>query len=209
MTETVIDLATWPRADAFRLFRTYDRPHYAITTRIDMTAVMTRRASEGLSPYRATLHAIGKAVAAVPELRMRFRGETVVRHDAVELSMTVPMDDGSFRYGYAPCLEAFADFETAFAAAEARARSGETAANTGARDDLVYVSCLPWLDYTALDNALPGPADCIPRFSWGRIVPRAGGGQDMAMTLQVHHAMMDGAQVGQAFAAISGTLAAA
>ena len=66
--------------------------------------------------------------------------------------------------------------------------------------DVAYLSCLPWLDYTSLDNALPSANDCIPRVSWGKIVPK-GDGFDMAMTLQVHHALVDGLQVGQFFEA--------
>jgi chloramphenicol O-acetyltransferase type A len=56
------------------------------------------------------------------------------------------------------------------------------------------------MDYTALDNALPHAADCIPRVSWGRIMPREEG-HDMAMTLQVHHALVHGAHVGAFFSA--------
>ena len=66
---------------------------------------------------------------------------------------------------------------------------------------------MPWLDYTAINNALPGPQDCIPRVTWGRIVDH-GGRFDMAMTLEVHHALVDGAQVGAYFAAVQDALRA-
>ena len=66
---------------------------------------------------------------------------------------------------------------------------------------------MPWLDYTAINNALLGPQDCIPRVTWGRIVDH-GGRFDMAMTLEVHHALVDGAQVGAYFAAVQDALRA-
>ena len=64
---------------------------------------------------------------------------------------------------------------------------------------------MPWLDYTSINNALPGPDDCIPRVSWGKFVDQ-GRRWDMAMTLEVHHALVDGAQVGAYFAAVQAAL---
>lgn len=204
MAEHIVDLKTWPRAAQFALYRTYDRPHYAVTSRLDVTGLMARKA-EGVSVYRACLYAIGAGIAAVPELSMRLRGEGVVRHDAVQLSMTVPTPDGSFAYGYVrydpdwPAFEAHARAEIAKAAAE------HTAPVAGERDDLIFLSCMPWLDYTSINNVMSGPSDCIPRVSWGKIVPK-GAGWDMAMTLEVHHALVDGQHVGAYFAAVQAAL---
>jgi chloramphenicol O-acetyltransferase type A len=197
-----IDLASWPSADQFRFFRTYGRPHYAITSRVDVTGLLTRGKARGLSTYRAAIHAIGAGIHAVPELCMRFRGDLVVRHDRVALSMTVPTDDGSFRYAYVPWQADFGAFDPVCAGLIQAAKDGDLNANTGQRDDVAYLSCLPWMDYTALDNALPGPDDCIPRVSWGRWTEGAPGRWQVAMTLQVHHALVDGAQVGAWFAAV-------
>ena len=205
MASHPVDLATWPRAAQFRFFRTYDRPHYAVTSRLDVTAVMARKAT-GLSPYRACLHAIGVGIHAVSELCMRFRGENVVRHDMITLSMTVPTQAGSFGYAYVPFVADFTSFDLqAKALIDRTAAGADLAPNDGERDDLAYLSCMPWLDYTAINNALPGPQDCIPRVTWGRIVDH-GGRFDMAMTLEVHHALVDGAQVGAYFAAVQDAL---
>lgn len=207
MASHPVDLATWPRAAQFRFFRTYDRPHYAVTSRLDVTTVMARKAT-GLSPYRACLHAIGVGIHAVPELCMRFRGENVVRHDMITLSMTVPTQAGSFGYAYVPFVANFTSFDLqAKALIDRTAAGADLAPNDGERDDLAYLSCMPWLDYTAINNALPGPQDCIPRVTWGRIVDH-GGRFDMAMTLEVHHALVDGAQVGAYFAAVQDALRA-
>ncbi|MEO0905448.1 MAG: CatA-like O-acetyltransferase, partial [Pseudomonadota bacterium] len=89
MTYQIVDLETWPRAAQFHFFRSYQQPHYATTSRLDVTRLMARKA-DGLSPYRACLYAIGAGLHAVPELCMRFRGDIVVAHDMVTLSMTVP-----------------------------------------------------------------------------------------------------------------------
>ncbi|MEO1638862.1 MAG: chloramphenicol acetyltransferase [Pseudomonadota bacterium] len=205
MAQEIIDLMTWPRAVQFHFFRTYDRPHYATTARLDITHLMTRKA-EGVSAYRACLYAIGAGIHTVPELCMRFRGDQVVRHDTITLSMTVPTHAGSFGYGYVPYQPDFSAFERqAKALIDRVAAGGGLDPNAGERDDLAYLSCMPWLDYTAINNALPGPDDCIPRISWGKFVDH-GARWDMAMTIEVHHALVDGAQVGAYFAAVQAAL---
>jgi chloramphenicol O-acetyltransferase type A len=207
MAERIVDLNAWPRADQFRFFRTYSRPHYATTARVDATRLVMRRGVAGFSPYRASVFAIGAGLHAVPELCMRFRGDVVVAHGHVELSMTVPLADGNFRYAYVPYRPDFAAFDTDMKAIVSEvARGGALNANAGARDDVAYLSCMPWLDYTAINNALPGPDDCIPRVSWGKFVLGAGDRWSMAMTIEVHHALVDGRQVGDYFAAVQAAL---
>ncbi|WP_108815370.1 CatA-like O-acetyltransferase [Loktanella sp. Alg231-35] len=205
MTHHIIDLNNWPRAAQFHFFRTYEKPHYAITSRLDCTHLMGRK-PDGVSPYRACLYAIGSGLHAVPELCMRFRDDVVVRHDMITLSMTVPNDAGSFGYAYVPYVADFAGFDTqAKTLIDEVAKGGVLQANSGERDDLAYLSCMPWLDYSSINNALPGPDDCIPRVTWGKFVDH-GGRWDMAMTLEVHHALVDGAQVGAYFAAVQSAL---
>jgi chloramphenicol O-acetyltransferase type A len=173
-----IDLESWSRAGQFHLFRTYDRPHFATTARVDVTALMTRGKPQGVSPYRAFIHAIGAGVHAVPALKMRFSGdrERVFEYDEIALSATVPRPGDTFGYAYIPLYRGLGrvSTESCKAIIEETTRGADLGANTGQRFDLAYLSCLPWIDFTALDNALPGPDDCIPRFSWGKFVEGLG-----------------------------------
>ncbi len=199
-----VDLDSWPRAAQFRFFRTFARPHYAITSRLDVTKLVARKAD--VSPYRACLYAIGAGLHHVPELRMRFRGDGVVLHDTVALSMTVPNTSGSFNYAYVPHIPDFEQFDReAKTLIDAVAQSEDFGAHVGETDALAYLSCLPWLDFTSMNNPLPGPDDSIPRISWGKFVPE-GGRMRMAMTLEVHHALVDGQHVGDYFAKVQNVL---
>ena len=199
MTGHPVDLAVWQRAEQFRFFSQFDRPHFATTVRMDVTALMSSRKERDLSPFRHTIWAIGKGLHAVPELCMRFRKTTVTQYDRLLLSPTIPLENGDFRYTYLAYNPNRARFDAHAQEKIAEVRAGAPLnANDGSIEDVAYLSCLPWLDYTSLDNALPGPDDCIPRISWGKIVPK-GDGFDMAMTIQVHHALVDGRQVGDFF----------
>lgn len=200
MTDHLIDLEIWPRADQFQFFRRFERPHYATTCRIDVNRLMAQRKSTGVSPYRACLYAIGAGIHRCDALRIRFRETAVTRYEQITLSMTVPRPNGSFNYAYVPWTAEFSMFDTQAASLIAQAaRQGSLNPNLGDRNDVAYMSCMPWLDYTSLNNAMPGPQDCIPRVSWGKIVQGTDGQWDMAMTLEVHHAVVDGRDVGQFF----------
>ncbi len=206
MTGKRINLATWPRADQFRFFRGYDRPHYATTVRLDVTKLMDARASSGVSPFRHAIWAVGKGLHAVPELCMRFKGDAVTQYRRLLLSPTVPLENGDFRYTYIAWNPDRTRFDGHAEEKIAEVREGAPLnANDGTIEDVAYLSCMPWLDYTSLDNALPGPDDCIPRITWGKIVEKAQG-HEMAMTLQVHHALVDGRQVGAFFQATEAAL---
>jgi len=206
MAEHEVDLASWPRAGQFHLFRSYQSPHFALTSRIDVTAMTRQARAQGFSTYRACLFAIGAGVSAVPEMRTRIRGNKVVLHEKVDLSMTVPRGDGTFGYAYVPFEAEFARFDASCADIIARTAAGANlAANTGQRDDLIYLSCLPWIDFTSLNNAMPGPGDCIPRLSWGKFVDH-GERRDMAVAVEVHHALVDGAHLGAFLGVLQDTL---
>ncbi len=199
MTETVIDFAHWQRTNQYNLFRTFQRPHFAVTCRLDVTRLMTERKPQGVSPYRACMFAIAHGLHSVDELRMRMRADKVVRFDPIHLSMTVPRDDGSFTFGYVAYHECFETFDKDAAAHILAAREDPAfEPNAPTALAVAYLSCLPWLDFTAVDNALPHAMDCIPRVSWGKITRHADSYQ-MPMAIQVHHALVDGLHVGQFF----------
>ncbi|MEX3017437.1 CatA-like O-acetyltransferase [Gymnodinialimonas hymeniacidonis] len=203
--DQIIDLATWPRAAQYALFRNFQSPHYATTVRMDVTALMAAKAANGTSPYRGSLYAIGYGLHAVPELRTRFRGDVVTLYDRIALSMTVPRDDGSFGFGYLDYDPDFAAFDKAAQAEITRARTAPIEPDKDGRNDLAYLSCTPWLDYVSITNAMPSPEDCIPRIGWGKIVPE-GTRYSMSMTVEVHHAIADGLHIGRYFEAVQTAL---
>lgn len=201
MTATPIDLTTWERAETFRFFRTFAQPHFSITARLDVTALMTSRARDGTNLFRACLWALGAGLNAAPELRTRFRGDTVTLHDRIDVSPVVSMPDGSFRFAYIPWDADWRAFD-----AEAADRIAEVRAGTGlnpdesADDGVGYLSAVPWVDFTSLTNAMPGPDDPIPRVAWGKIVPEDDR-HAMAAAIELHHAIADGRHAGMFFEA--------
>lgn len=201
MTATPIPLDTWPRRDVLALFRRFAKPQYAVTSRVEVTNILIRRADDpAFSSYLACVHAIGAALHAVPELCQRIRGEAVVQHDRIVLSPTLQFPNGLLGFTYLdwqPDAEAFAAKASA-SIAETLA-SGQLRPGVDGDDGVAFLSCQPWLDFTSFDNPVLNSDDSIPRICWGRYTPDGTGRWTMAVALQVHHGLMDGIHVAQFF----------
>ncbi len=204
MVATLLNLESWPRRETLALFRRFQKPQYAVTARIDVTKILMRRADdEAFSSYLACTHAIGAALHQVPALGQRIRGDQVVQHDQIVLSPTVQFADGRLGFTYLDWQPDAAAF-----AKEARQRIMETLAGGAMKpgvdgdDGVAFLSCQPWLDFTAFDNPVLNSDDSIPRICWGKYTPEVTGRWTMAVALQVHHGLLDGAQVADFFTAL-------
>ena len=64
-------------------------------------------------------------------------------------------------------------------------------------DGLIFLSCLPWLDLTALTNERDfDPDDSVPRLAWGRYVRREGR-LELGCSVEVNHRFIDGLHLGR------------
>lgn len=196
-----IDLETWLRRDHYEFFRAFERPHFSVTARVDVTQAWTSsRGGERGGFTAAVLWELMRAVNEVEAFRLRLRPDgSVWLHDRVGLGPTVLRRDGTFGFARLP----FTEDRTAFArhALEEFARA---ARETGLRrddpsqDDVVFQSTLPWIRFTSFTNAIPHRDDSIPRIVFGKFV-REGEKVTMPVAVEVHHALVDGKDVGEFF----------
>lgn len=191
-----IDPEAWARAPQFRLFSAYERPHFCITARLDVSALAKAASQERASAFRGFVWAVGCGLNGVEELRTRLDGNRVLLFETILLSAVVPRDGGGLGYTYMLHDTDFPTFDKA-AAREIDAATNGTPRppNTGERVDVAYLSCLPWLDFTSISHTISGPLDSIPRVSWGRFTKKPDGTTDVAVAIEVHHALADGEHV--------------
>lgn len=197
----VIDQEHWSRKDHFAYFNTFSYPHFNLCANVDIT-VFSRFLKENRLPFFASfLYVVSRAANEIPEFRYRIRGKQVVEHDAVTPSVTVLTQGDAFSYVAVPWKEEFRAF-----AADAKART-QAAKNGDAciedepgRDDLLYITSIPWVSFTSLTHPMQmNPVDSIPRISWGKCFPQ-GDRLLLPLSVQGHHALLDGLHVGQYFA---------
>ncbi len=199
MSETVVYVANLERRPHYEMHRAVDFPHFSLTAPITVTDLLVTVRREKLSLFNAILFCIIRAANAVPEFRIRFRGETVVRHDIVHPSFTVPIAGDRFAFCQASYHEDWPSFDaTCRAAGEAASRQTTLDNETEGEDQWIYLSCLPWLDFTAMTHPLANKDDCIPRIAWSKIVEEDARAR-VSVNLQAHHAIMDGLHAARFF----------
>lgn len=200
-----VDLKTWPRAKHLAFFRDFENPHFHIVADVDITVMHGAAGASGRSRFAAMLHAVTWVANSIPELRTRIRGEAVVRHRTVHPSFTTLVGE-QYEYRGVRHDGDFDRFEAAVGAELKRPSDGGLGAEGLDVDDLLYVSCVPWVHFTGFQHASWRPrVDSIPRITWGRFSRIEGARGTRVVTpvsIQVHHGLADGLHVGRFFEGI-------
>lgn len=88
-------------------------------------------------------------------------------------------------------------------AAMARVRAAPSLEDEPGRDDLLYITAIPWVAFTSLLHPIHmHPADSVPRIAWGKFSPsgKFSPHEDrlsMPLAVQAHHALLDGLHLGR------------
>jgi chloramphenicol O-acetyltransferase type A len=201
-----IDLQTWPRRQHFTFFRGLDHPHFNMCANVDITKFYPYVKQSNRSFTVAMTYLLSKAANAVQEFRTRIRGEEVVEHEAVHPSITILVDEDHFSF----CTFVYdEDFKTFAANAEAQIANVKAELimeDEPGRDDLLYMSIIPWVSFTSFMHPIHlDPPDSIPRFAWGKFF-REGNAMKMPLSVQAHHALMDGVHMGRYYAQVQADL---
>lgn len=191
-----IDPNTWPRRDIFDFFSKISNPFYSVTFNVDVTDAYAYAKRSGVSFYYAMVYLVTRAINSVEAFRYAIvDGELVLLDERSPSFTDLKKGSESFHIVTMPCegdIEAFCR--------EAKRRSAEQTTflsvdKEGA--DLIYFSCLPWVELTALTNERDfDPDDAIPRISWGKYHERDGR-KMLGMSLELNHRFTDGLHIGK------------
>jgi chloramphenicol O-acetyltransferase type A len=194
-----IDLGTWPRHEHFRFFRGFDYPHFNICADVRLTDFCTYIKEHGISFNLSIVYVLARTANALPEFRYRIRGEEVVEHEVVHPSSTIMGKADVFSFCSLEYQERFPDF--AAGAVEKIEQVKEDPRLFGVdldRDDWLFMTAIPWVSFTSFMHPLKFPVDSVPRLAWGKFF-EDGDQLKMPLSVQAHHALMDGLHVGRYF----------
>jgi len=195
-----LDLETWPRKATWLYFKDFDHPYFNICADMDVTHLLSHVKESHTSFFIASLYVSLRAANEIEPFRYRMKGGGVQVHDVVHGGSTVLNEDESFSFCYFNYSE---DFEQFYCNAEqvlASFKAGEK--NLNPKDDMedvIHYSVLPWVSFTSFSHARRhNKTDSIPKIVFGGY--RCEGGQTkMPVSVEVHHALMDGLHVGRYF----------
>ena len=206
MNYRLIDWERYPRRAHFEYFHAMPDPYAGVTAQVELTPFFTVCRRDRLPFFLSFLYCAGRAANAVPQLRQRIVNGRPVEFSTCDTSHTVMREDGTYSYCRLNCMQPFEDYLLTALTAQAQAKA------CGGLDDgedalsLLFVSSLPWINYAALRQPTPVPADSNPRLTWGRY-GEENGKILMPVTLLVNHALVDGSHIAQFYAALDEALA--
>jgi chloramphenicol O-acetyltransferase type A len=199
-----IDLQTWPRRRQFEFFGKHGQPHFGLCANVDVTAFYPAVKKSGYSLTITIVYVITRASNAVPAFRYRIREQDVIEHETVSSGFTILVDKDLFSFCVLDYTEDFPEFAANAAAGIAAVRENPWVSHPQ-RDDVLYMTAIPWVSFTTILHPMPQPPDSVPRFAWGKIF-QEGDSLKMPLAVQGHHALMDGIHMGRFYDQAQGLL---
>lgn len=203
-----LDLANWSRRELFEFFIGYSNPYFNVCVQVDVTNLVTLvRARPGVRISLA-LHYFALRVAnEIEPFRYRLKDEKVFVYDVINGGTTVLLPNESFAYAYFDYQPDFEKFVGDAARAVDDIRTGSGPLKPTMRDDLVYFTSLPWIAFTSFAHArTKGRGESIPRIVFGKFT-KENERLMLPISVEVHHALMDGLHVGRFFTRLEEALA--
>ena len=191
-----IDMSAWPRREIYDFFSPISNPFYSVTFTLDVTNLYRYVKERELSFYYALVYLCTQAVNRVEAFLYTIEDGKVRIYDKRQPSFT-DLEKGSelFRMVFVPCEGSLDDF---CRAAKAKSESQHFFFDpTAETNDLIYFSCLPWMDVTGLTNERNlDPDDAIPRIAWGKYID-VNGRKQLHISLEINHRLIDGVHLGR------------
>lgn len=194
-----IDMLNWERKNHFRYFMGLDYPHSSICANLDITHFYQMIKRDQKPFFASFLYATSRAANEIIEFRYRIRNNAVVEHVRVSPSFTIMTSQEVFSFCTAVYEKEFKLFLDKTTHLIESAKLSVNLEDEPGRDDLLYITSIPWVSFTGITHPIHmHPVDSIPRISWGKYFDE-NGRLKIPLSVQVHHALVDGAHIGHYF----------
>lgn len=194
----IINLDTWERVIHYKFFKRMDYPHYNICANINITNFLAKIQEKKIPFYYALIYAATYALNQVKEFRYRIRGEQVVLHNIIHPSFT-DMSNGTdlFKMVTVYMEKSILDFTKKAKEKSNNQRDYFVIKDVEGRDDLTFITCIPWVSFTHLSHTISfNKDDSIPRLAWGKYF-KEGDKILLPFSVQAHHSFVDGIHMGR------------
>lgn len=192
-----IDLENWKRKQHFEFFKDFDNPFFNLVTNVDCTNLLTVTKEYKLSSFISYVYLSLKAAVETEEFKYRIVNGEVVVHDSLSAGSTVLLEDETFVFVYFNYDTDFIRFhDTALQKIEA-AKRDKTLQPGEENGPVIHYSTIPWISFSGLQHARHYKLkDSVPKIVFGKIFDE-GDRRKLPVSIDVHHALMDGYHVGK------------
>lgn len=193
---TPVSMNDWSRKEVFDFFSPMSQPFFSVTFKQDVTNLYRFAKENDVSFYYALTYLCTQAINGVEAFRYLLKDGQLYLSGGRSPSFT-DLHPGSeqFHIVTMPCEGDIVSFCRA-----AREKSQTQTAFidlTAEAEDLIYISCLPWVELTALTNERDfDKDDSIPRLAWGKYAEE-NGRKILHISMELNHRFVDGIHVGK------------
>ncbi len=188
------------RKKHFEFFLKMDQPHFGLTFLIDITSFLQYIKREDLPFTASMVYILSYTANEIPAFRYRIRGEQVVEHELVHPSFTVMTKVSDvFSFCSVPFSYSASEFILRTIKKMEEMEYNPSFEDEEGRDDYLFMSAMPWISFTSVMHPMHyHPVDSVPRIAWGKYEKKEGKVM-MPVSLQAHHAVVDGIHFGKFF----------
>jgi chloramphenicol O-acetyltransferase type A len=202
------------RRDRYALFASMDSAAVNLTFNMALPDFRPWCKAQGLPPFHVMLQAVLRAVLAIDHFRYRVFEDEVIRIERLIPSFTVVNRHGDVNFAQFDWVDDVRAFVAASVAARDEAVNMTAlnplhrTASPRAVKDQVFVTCIPWLDFTSVQHPVMHLATPdIPSLAWGKFRSGPDGTLVVPFSVQAHHGFIDGFHIHQLAARIATELA--
>jgi len=196
----VIDIEQWERKEQFEFFKAYDYPFFGFTADIDITRLQKYTKEHGHSLFTAYLYLSQLLVNQIKEFRYRLIDDQVRDYSIISAGSTVLKENQVFNFCYFDYMSSFKAFQThAMNQIEACRHAASRLEPQDDNPAQIHYSVIPWIHFTAVTHPrYHAREDTTPKIVFGKIND-SDDALLMPVSVEAHHALMDGLHVGQYF----------
>jgi chloramphenicol O-acetyltransferase type A len=193
-----LDLTKWPRREVFEFFKGFDKPYFNVCARVDITKLLATLGDRAHVSVSLAYHYFAlRAANEIEPFRYRLREGRVLIHPVIHGATTVLLPSETFTFAYFDYIEDFKRFIEGAEQAVAEARAAGGFRTKDDNDDMIHCTVLPWVAFTSFSHARNWQReDSVPKISFGKFV-RENERTLLPISVEVHHALMDGFHVGR------------
>jgi chloramphenicol O-acetyltransferase type A len=191
-----IKLQDWHRKEHYLFFQEFEYPYFSLCVDMDISNFLPRIKDRKITFTGSMMYLIARTANGIPEFRQRVREGDPIEHSVVHPSATILSQHDLFTFCTVEYEEDFPGFIHR-AEEEITSVKIEPALENRIQDDsMLFMSSIPWVSFTAFMHPLKlDPADSVPRFAWGKY-RHEGDRIILPLSVQGHHAVMDGLHAG-------------
>lgn len=192
-----LNIDTWERKEHYNFFKGFEEPFWAIVVNLDCTNAYLYCKENGLSFFIYYLYQSLKVANKIAPFKHRIIDDKVIEFDVINGSITTLRANKTFGFSHLDYFDDFLQFQT-----NAKKEIEKTKNTTGLnlsppREDVIHYTSTPWAKFTSVSHPKKSSSgDSLPKIVFGKMTDNHAK-KEMPVSIQVHHALVDGFHVGK------------